>query len=196
MKVRSRFATLAVWGVTLLAATPARSARELTFDDLSATALNLCRGRVCETQRLDSRCPGNDNTAVAQSFAEADVLLDDANRTSSTCRIATCELREINNGHALELNSLTVAATASGLGLTWAPPILDDGTGSAERYEVWRRPLRSSGPSRRSPKRTKRATWSLRSPGRGSTRSRRFCRNEPKALATSRPSVSQKGEFS
>ena len=78
-------------------------------NELIATALNICRARVCEEQSLDSHCHGNTHTTVSQSFADADAILDDSARDHHTCRNATCELREINNGHALEMNSLLLS---------------------------------------------------------------------------------------
>jgi hypothetical protein len=115
-------------------------------NELIATAINLCRARLCRQQRIDSQCHGNAGTTVAASFGDADAILYSADRTATTCRDAVCELREINTGHALELTSLTLAREAGGVRLTWQAPILDDGTGSAAGYEIWRRPLRSSHP--------------------------------------------------
>ena len=113
-------------------------------DELIATALNICRARVCEEQNLDSRCHGNTNTTVFQSFADADAILDDAARTKDTCQDARCELREINNGHALEMNSLVLSRTSGTVRLTWLSPVLNDGSGTPDSYQLWRRPLGSS----------------------------------------------------
>jgi hypothetical protein len=113
-------------------------------DELIATALNICRARVCEEQNLDSRCHGNASTTVGQSFAGADTILDDAARTKDTCKAARCELREINNGHALELNSLALAQEAGAVRVSWLSMELDDGARSPDKYEVWRRALNSS----------------------------------------------------
>ena len=54
------------------------------------------------------------------------------------------ELREINNGHALERNSLLVSMENNKVRLTWLSPVLDDGSGTPDSYELWRRPLGSS----------------------------------------------------
>ena len=113
-------------------------------DELIATALNICRARVCEEQNLDSRCNGNSSTTVAQSFADADAILDDAGRTRNTCKDARCELREINNGHALEMNSLVLSMENNKVRLTWLSPVLDDGSGTPTSYELWRRPMSSN----------------------------------------------------
>lgn len=68
--------------------------------ELIATALNLCRARVCDAQAIRSTCRGNASTSVAQSFADADARLSTPERVASTCQDATCELREINDGRA------------------------------------------------------------------------------------------------
>jgi len=115
-------------------------------DELIATALNICRARVCEEQNLDSRCHGNTSTTVAQSFADADTILDDAGRTKDTCKDARCELREINNGQALENNSLVLSLDNNNVRLTWLSPVLDDGSGEPDAYEIRRRPLGSNDP--------------------------------------------------
>jgi hypothetical protein len=112
-------------------------------DELIATALNICRARVCEAQSLDSHCHGNTHTTVSQSFADADAILDNAARDKDTCKNARCELREINNGHALEMNSLLLSVESSKVRLGWATPVLDDGSGTPSAYELWRRPLGS-----------------------------------------------------
>ena len=112
-------------------------------NELIATALNMCRARVCEEQSLDSHCHGNTHTTVSQSFADADAILDDVARDHHTCRNATCELREINNGHALEMNSLLLSLENNKVRLTWSSPVLDDGSGSPSSYELWRRPMGS-----------------------------------------------------
>jgi N-acetylneuraminic acid mutarotase len=114
--------------------------------ELIATALNMCRARVCEAQRLDSRCHGNAHTAVSQSFLDADAILSDPARSGDRCRSATCELREINNGHALELNALVLDLAEGQVRLAWTAPILDDGSGTPSFYEIWRRSARSNEP--------------------------------------------------
>jgi len=115
-------------------------------DELMAIALNVCRARICEEQRLDSHCQGNSSSSVHQSFSDADAILSDPGRDGEACRSATCELREINNGHALELNSLLLAFIKGRALLEWSPPVLDDGSGTPSFYEVWRRAARSNEP--------------------------------------------------
>jgi N-acetylneuraminic acid mutarotase len=113
-------------------------------DELIATALNVCRARICAAQALDSRCKDNTDTTVAESFADADVILSDAARDHDTCKSALCELREINNGHALEMNSLLLAREGQRMLLSWASAVLDDGSGAPSAYDVWRRPMASN----------------------------------------------------
>jgi penicillin amidase len=113
-------------------------------DELIATALNICRGRVCMEQGLDSHCQGNNFTTVSQSFADADAILADPGRNKDTCKDAKCELQEINNGHALEMNSLLLALENNKIRLNWSTPILDDGSGRPDHYEIWRRPMGSN----------------------------------------------------
>jgi hypothetical protein len=113
-------------------------------DELMATAINVCRARVCEDQDLDSHCPGNAHSTVLQALAAADAILDDAARTRESCGIATCELREINDGHALELNSLSLALEIDRVRLTWSSFSSDDGSGTPDSYEVWRRAMGSN----------------------------------------------------
>jgi len=79
--------------------------------ELIATALNICRARVCEAQSLRSTCRGIASTNVAQSFADADAILSDADRGSAACQEATCELREVNGGRALEMNAVPLRRT-------------------------------------------------------------------------------------
>jgi hypothetical protein len=112
--------------------------------ELIATALNICRARLCEAQGLDSQCQGNAHSSVSQSFTDADAILANPARVNATCKDATCELREINNGHALELNSLLVSFVKGRAWLAWTPPVLDDGSGTPSRYEIWRRAGRTN----------------------------------------------------
>jgi subtilisin-like proprotein convertase family protein len=112
-------------------------------NELIATALNVCRARVCLAQDLDSRCHGNTHATVAESFSDADTILDDGSRNQQTCSAARCELREINNGHALELNTLSVSIESDKVRLRWEQPVLDDGAGTPSYYELWRRPMGS-----------------------------------------------------
>ncbi len=114
-------------------------------DELIATALNICRGRVCEAQNVDSRCGRDERhvieTTVGASFADANAILDEANRTRPTCQHARCELREINNGHALEMNSVVLARVPQGVRVRWQAMEVEDGNGAPDKYEIWRRPF-------------------------------------------------------
>jgi hypothetical protein len=113
-------------------------------DELIATALNICRARVCQEQSIVSRCHGNRHATVAESFADADATLNDPARDRDSCKNARCELREINNGHALEMNSLLLAIESTKVRLIWSSAVLDDGSGTPSSYEVWRRPMSSN----------------------------------------------------
>jgi N-acetylneuraminic acid mutarotase len=112
-------------------------------NELIATALNICRARVCLAQDLDSHCHGNNHSTVAQSFADGDAILDNGSRDQHTCSAARCELREINNGHALEMNTLVLSMEIGKVRLTWEQPVMDDGAGTPSYYEIWRRPMGS-----------------------------------------------------
>jgi hypothetical protein len=114
-------------------------------DELIATALNICRGRVCEAQNVVSRCGRDERhvieTTVGASFANANAILDAANRSKPTCQQARCELREINTGHALELNSVALARVPRGVRVSWQAMEVEDGNGAPDKYEIWRRPF-------------------------------------------------------
>jgi hypothetical protein len=111
-------------------------------DQLMALALNICKAKVCAAQAIDSGCGPNDS--VGASFDQADALLSDPARTDAACRQAECVAKEINNGHAIEMNSLTLGVDAVGLvRLTWQVPDLDDGRMHPVAYHVFRRPLGS-----------------------------------------------------
>jgi hypothetical protein len=83
-------------------------------------------------------------TTVAESFHTADDELCDSARTKDTCNNAKCLAKEINNGHGIHHTSLHVdKANATTVRLTWANPVMDDGTGEGIGYTVWRRPINS-----------------------------------------------------
>ena len=117
---------------------------EKAEEELMALALNVCKQRVCPNESLDSRC-GNNGT-VAQSLAESDAIFDDPSRTYAQCAHAECLDKEINNGHALELNSLSVSRQGGHVRLRWIPPPWDDGMGTPPSYKVWRRPMGPGAP--------------------------------------------------
>jgi hypothetical protein len=117
--------------------------------ELMALALNICRNYVCLSQEVDSQCDqqhgGVDTlTTVGQSFHTADSELCDSARTNDTCKDAKCLAKEINNGHGIHHTSLHIdKASANSVRLTWANPVMDDGTGEGIGYTVWRRPMNS-----------------------------------------------------
>jgi hypothetical protein len=117
-------------------------------DELMALAINVCRGRVCDGQEIDSSCSGGPHdhtlTTVAASLATADASLADPSRSHDTCADARCLAREINNGQGMHHISLRVDKDAAGkLRLSWSSPVMDDGSGEASSYTIWRRPLGS-----------------------------------------------------
>jgi subtilisin-like proprotein convertase family protein len=113
-------------------------------DQLMTLALNICKQRVCPSNALDSAC-GN-NASVAQSLAESDAIFADPYRTDAECDHAECLDREINNGHALELDTLRIAREAGSVRLNWTAPTLDDGTGAPRNFKIWRRATGSVAP--------------------------------------------------
>jgi hypothetical protein len=113
-------------------------------DQLMVLALNICRQRVCASSGIDSDC-GNNGT-VAQSLAQSDAIFDDPSRTTATCNLGECLDKEINNGHALELDSLLLVREGANVRLNWTAPILDDGSGNPRFYRIWRRTAGSLSP--------------------------------------------------
>jgi len=118
-----------------------------------ALSLNLSRGRVSFTDRIDSHC--TDHTTVAQSYTDADHhLCNDQLVLGGTslsgggpgtpnpyCELHECECREINQGRALHVHGLIVSRLANGdLHLAWIPPLgdADDFSATPGRYRIWR----------------------------------------------------------
>jgi len=106
-------------------------------DDLMVLALNLCRGRVCVALSIDSQCGGS--ATVAASLAQSDAILSSPARDAASCARAKCLCEEINDGLALELDTLTLELEAGAVRLSWSPPYLNDGTSGPSAYHVWRR---------------------------------------------------------
>jgi hypothetical protein len=78
---------------------------------------------------------------------DADDILSDPERMKNVCKDAKCLAKEINNGHGLHHTSLLVRKEAGGkVRLSWGSPVMDDGTGEATGYTIWRRELRSALP--------------------------------------------------
>ena len=84
-----------------------QSSCEKDEDQLMALALNICTGRVCESQEIDTNCGRNTKT-VGESLAEADEIFS-VNPNTNSCNVGGCLGREINNGRALKLNSLNLS---------------------------------------------------------------------------------------
>jgi cysteine-rich repeat protein len=109
--------------------------------DLMSLALNQCHVRVCGGNPIDSQY--TDNVLVSQSYAEADAILSDPDRSHQSCLEAQHLLEEINNGRALHLETTVLAKVAGGVvRLTWQVPYSMDPI----RYNVWRRPAGSLAP--------------------------------------------------
>jgi hypothetical protein len=107
-------------------------------------ALNICKQRVCPSNGIDSAC-GN-NSSVAQSLAESDAIFDNPSRTTATCNHAECLDKEINNGHALELDSLLSVREGVNIRLNWQVPYVDDGQGAPRNYSIYRRAVGTKTP--------------------------------------------------
>ena len=116
--------------------------------ELMALALNICRQRVCQTQEVDSACGADHDshhrvlTTVGASLHTADSLLSNPARTKAQCKDATCLAKEINNGKGIHHVSLMLAKEVGNkTRLNWASPVMDDGSGEASKYTIWRRAL-------------------------------------------------------
>jgi uncharacterized repeat protein (TIGR01451 family) len=105
---------------------------------LMTLTLNICKQRICPAQGLDATCTSADT--VGQARQAADVVQMNPGHTNQQLATAECQSKEINNGRALELNTLGLKREGSSVRLTWEAPLLDDGTGSPAKYKVWRRP--------------------------------------------------------
>jgi hypothetical protein len=121
--------------------TPADKAEK----QLMTLALNICSQRICPSQGLDATC--STATSVGQALSGGSAVLVDPQHTNQQLAVADCQATEINNGRALELNTLTIKREgATGVRVSWIAPTLDDGTGTPSRYKVWRRPMGSMAP--------------------------------------------------
>jgi hypothetical protein len=109
-----------------------------------ALALNICKQRVCENQAIDSNCAG-DNETVGESFDDSDALLSNPSRKDAQCWDANCMSSEIDNGHALELDTLTSLRESGAIRLNWAVPYSDDGS-RPKSYKIYRRAIGSLAP--------------------------------------------------
>jgi subtilisin-like proprotein convertase family protein len=105
---------------------------------LMTLALNICKQRICPAQGLDATCTTAET--VSQAHHAADVVQVNPGHTNQQLATAECQSTEINNGRALELNTLRLMREGSAIRVNWEAPLLDDGTGSPSKYKVWRRP--------------------------------------------------------
>ena len=110
-------------------------------EDLMATALNICKQKVCEDQPIESAC--GSATSVGESYDAMDAALSNPSRTAATCDAADCAAREINNGKALEANSLQITSVAGEIRLDWEAPLLEN-PNALQGYKVYRRAVGSS----------------------------------------------------
>jgi hypothetical protein len=108
---------------------------------LMALALNTCGRRICPGQGLDATC--SSAATIGQALANGSAVLMNPSSTNQQLAVVECQAGEINNGHALELDTLTLTRESNAVRLSWVAPILDDRTGAPAGYHVWRRPLGS-----------------------------------------------------
>jgi hypothetical protein len=107
--------------------------------ELISLALNICKSRICASNPIVSGCGGT--TTVAQSLTSADGILSGLSGTDeASCSQAECLGKEINNGHALELDTLTSSREETSIRLRWVAPSIDDGQ-STPRYKILRREI-------------------------------------------------------
>jgi len=111
---------------------------------LITLALNICKHRLCPIQGLDATC--TNAQSVGQALSEGSAVMVNPSHTNSQLATVECQSTEINNGHALELNTLTLKRETGNMRLNWTAPILDDGTGRPSSYKVWRRAMGSMSP--------------------------------------------------
>jgi cysteine-rich repeat protein len=109
--------------------------------DLMSLALNQCHVRLCGANAIASQY--SDNGSVSESYAEADGILADPDRTQASCLTAKGLLEEINTGRALNLDTTVFAKVTGGVvRVTWQPPYSIEPI----KYNVWRRPAGSLAP--------------------------------------------------
>src|SRR6185436_15131211 len=99
---------------------------------------------ICPNQEIDSSCSGSGTTqtTVQESFDTADDILSDPGRNKAVCKDAKCLAKEINNGKGIHHTSLLLTKVSGNkIRLTWDSPVMNDGSGDAIGYSVWRRPV-------------------------------------------------------
>jgi hypothetical protein len=112
--------------------------------ELMTLELNLCKQRVCASNSIDSDC--GSNSTVGQSETQADTLLSNPARTNAQCDQASCLAKEINNGHALEFDTVTTLREGGNIRLNWQIPYTDDGLTHPKSYKIYRRAIGSLAP--------------------------------------------------
>ena len=126
-----------------LSADPPNDACARAEAQLLALLLNLCRGRVDDTETIHPSC--GSETSVGAARARIEAQLCDPGRSHAACTDAACAAEEIDSGRALGVTSLRAqAASGGGIVLTWEPPYLSGDAAAALRYRVWRRPSSES----------------------------------------------------
>jgi len=113
-------------------------------DELMALALNICKQRLCPSQGIDGSCTGA--STVGGALHNADVLLANANRSNNDCSQADCTAQDVNTGHGLEFDTLSLRREGGNVRLNWIAPTLDNGSGTPSSYKIWRRPMGSMVP--------------------------------------------------
>jgi uncharacterized repeat protein (TIGR01451 family) len=106
-----------------------------------ALALNICSQRICPNQGLDATC--TTATSVGQARTQANAVLVNPGSTNTQFAQVECQATEINNGKALEFDTLKMKREGTGMRLNWQAPLLNDGTGTPSSYKIWRRPMGS-----------------------------------------------------
>jgi uncharacterized repeat protein (TIGR01451 family) len=114
-------------------------------DQLMVLALNICKQRLCGAFAIDSNC-GSGSEDVGSSLAEMDAIFSDPDRDRFSCDHGGCLGEEINNGRALELNTLNLSRESGSFRLSWLAPSIDDGQGAPKNYTVWRRLAGTTNP--------------------------------------------------
>jgi len=126
-----------------LSADPPNDACARAEAQLLALLLNVCRGRVDDTETIRPSC--GSETSVGAARARIEAQLCDPARSHAACADAACAAEEIDSGKALGVTSLRAgAASGGGVVLTWEPPYLSGDAAAPLRYRVWRRPSSES----------------------------------------------------
>jgi len=95
--------------------------------------LNICKQRVCPVQATSSIC-GSANS-VGQTVTQVDAVLANPNSTIQQIGVAECQATEVNNGRALDLDTLKLGNESGNTRLNWVAPTLNN----PKNYTIWRR---------------------------------------------------------